>query len=205
MQAPSFNLDVNAATEGSELSSNRIEKSGAYSGLIKSAIYKESSKGSKGIEFSFESVDGKKADYLQIWFENKDDKPLFGSKQISAIQAVLRLKTLNPKQENSPTGSFWFYPDLIDKKIGLILQKEEYFNSNNELKYKFNIMAPFNAETQQTAREMIAKEKASDVERIVLTLVDRQAKQQKQTGSASNDFYQQSANSMADLNDDIDF
>lgn len=203
MSAPSFNLDTNSAVEGSELTSNRIEKSGAYTGTIKDAFYAESLRRAKYIELSMEMDDGKKADYLQIYFEGADGKILFGRKQIDALQAVLRLKTMNPKQTNTPEGQRWTYPDLIGKRIGVLLQKEFYFNSKNEEKYKFNILAPFNAETRQTAKEMIEKSLAETVNRIAATLIDKPAKGQK--ALSSNDFYQQSANAMTDFDDDVGF
>jgi len=178
-----FQLDKNMAIEGAAAGGG-ITESGAYTGkIVKAETFQSSIPGSQacGVEFTFERVDGARARYLQVYEKKADGGDAFGLKQIHAIMACMKIRGINQLND-------FCHP------VGLILQREDYQNSAGEEKYKFQIIAPFNAQTRQTADELLNGKPAVTVDKIVETLVDKKAKPRTNQGgnqAAANQGYQQ--------------
>lgn len=153
--------------------SNFIDSTGKYKGSFTLAKELISKKGTEGIEFSFEADDGRVANYLQLWTYNAKGEPLYGLKVLNAILTCARLKTLTGKEaqlkgkdgmENVIT-----FPSLYERKIGLLLQREEYRKSDGTAGYKFNIYAPFHPDTELMASELLDKKTAPELLAKVLS------------------------------------
>jgi hypothetical protein len=140
--------------------SSFIDATGKYTGKFLMAEAITSKKGTEGIEFSFEADDGRTANFLQCWTYNADGEPLYGLKMVNAILCCARLKTMTPKEETvqgrdgNPRKATVF-PGVAGRRIGLLLQREEYVKNDGTPGYKFNIFAPFHADTELMASELI--------------------------------------------------
>lgn len=187
----------------------RIDTTGKYIGQFTLAENVTSTKGTKGIEFSFRSEDGQTADYLTIWTINSNNEELFGKKILDAIMTCLRIKEIKPKRMTAEkydrnvrqrvSVEVDAFPDLMGKDIGLLLQREPYEASDGSIKHKMVIALPFEASTGFTASEILNKAKTPEVlNRRLLALKDRPMQARK-----NNDSQAESASD--DFNDDIPF
>lgn len=185
-----YQFNPQLAVEGSEFTGSGITESGAYVGkLTECKKFNSAVQGSDacGLEFTFERSDGAKARFLQIYEKNSDGAEALGVAQIHALMACLSLRSVNVLED-------------FCKPVGLILQRENYQNSQGEDKYRFKIVAPFHPQNRKTAGEIMGNKQAEAVDRIVETLVDKKAKPRKQNQNQgygmqnSNQQYQQYQN-----------
>jgi hypothetical protein len=114
----------------------RIETSGAYVGHFTLAKEKTAKTGTKGIEFNFEAEDGRVARYLTLWLTRANGEKIeYPYSLLSALMACLNVKNIESTPEtvdewNQATGMMMpteaqTFPDLINKPIGVLLQREE--------------------------------------------------------------------------------
>jgi hypothetical protein len=202
-------LDPEMAKDGAMIGANTINKSGAYVGKITEAKAIQKDSGAAGIEFTFERDDGAQARYITVYTQKKDGNEAFGMKQIQALMACLKTRSVTQqnraikeydhqyKQMMDVTAAV--YPELENKPVGLVLKRESYTNNNGEEKFKFNIVAPFNAETRQLANELLDQKPAEILDKIIESLIDEEPAKPKQ---AQHQGYQTPP---VDLNDDIPF
>ena len=154
--------------------SNYVSESGAYAGRILTAEWNVSSgKGTKGIEITFETSDGLKANYLSLWYEKADGTQLSGAKMLNAIMGCTKVASLNSTSVNHPEGQKHFCPELANKSIGLILQKVLYTKNDNSDGYKFEIRIPFIPQNGKTLAEQLGNKDAVTVNNILKTLTDK--------------------------------
>ena len=159
-----YALDTQAARKADQLS-GAITESGKYTGTLIRAESVKSQKGTVGIEFTFKSDDGQIADYLQLWTQNGDGEVLSGRNGIMALMTCLKIKSI---KQVSITDDKWDdiakirvpqtvpgYQDLMNKPIGIVLQKELYTNSQGADKEKMSIINWFDTETERTAGEIL--------------------------------------------------
>jgi hypothetical protein len=182
------NYDFNEESARQAGASNFIDATGKYKGNFTLAKEVISQKGTEGIEFSFESDDGRTANYLQLWTYNAKGEALYGKKVLDALLCCARLKTLTPKEETiqgkNGAEKVLTFPGLYDRKIGLLLQREEYQKSNGDVGYKFNIFAPFHAETELMAVELLDKKTTPELLPKVLSgLADKPLQTRSRTTS----------------------
>jgi len=154
----SYTADPAAARQAN--ANNYIDQSGKYIGVFTLAEAVTSKKGTEGIEFSFKSDEGQQANYLTLWTYNERGEALYGFKVLSAIMTVMGVSELQPKQAmiknaNGQSRQVIGFPALHNKPVGLVLQKVLYTKNDGKDGYKFNIFAPFNANTELTAKEML--------------------------------------------------
>lgn len=153
------NYEFNEESARQAGASNFIDSTGKYKGVFTLAKQIISSKGTEGVEFNFESEDGRAANYLQLWTFDVNGKPLYGKKVMDALLCCVRLKTLVAKEETiqgkDGAEKAIVFPGLHGRKIGLLLQREEYRKKNGDVGYKFNIHAPFHADTELMAVELL--------------------------------------------------
>lgn len=171
--ARSYKLDSNAAKKAEQINS-RLEKTGEYTGVFTRAEAVQSKKGTDGIEFSFKADSGETADYLSLWTYNSDGEELRGAQMVQALMTCMRARTLEAKPgtvekydresgQRVPVKAD-IYPDLMNKRIGLLVQMEEYQANDGSFKWRPNIWGCFEPSTQFTATEIL--DKATKAERL---------------------------------------
>lgn len=180
------------------------KEGGAYLGNIVTAIYKRANTGSAGLELSFKSDDGAEFNYLTLWFQKPDGTEIKGgASMINAILGIAGLQGISDKQDGvDDNGQAKFVaPELLGKRIGLVLQKVWYTKNDGQDGYKFEIRLPFDAQTRQTLKEKVEQSQPAMVDRILSTLSDKDERkgvtqsQSQGFGGQSGGFGQQSQQS----------
>jgi hypothetical protein len=199
----SYTLDADLARQvGTRL---RITRSGKYAGRFTRAELVVSRQKSEGIEFTFESDDGRTADFLTCWTHNVDGRELYGLKVLNAILTCMRIREITARpatlqDRHGATRDTRVFPQLVDRPIGLLLQREEYLKQDGNVGWKFNIVAPFEPTSGLTAGEILAQSNEPvQLERMVAGLHDRSLPQRPGAGIAAT------AGGLADIDDDIPF
>jgi hypothetical protein len=161
----SYRLDTAAAKQADTIVSS-IRETGKYIGVITRAEALLSDKGTKGLGLSIRTADGQTADYLDIYTHNANGEPLSGAKTVNAIMACLKLRELadgrikcekwdkaaGKRQQFDVEG----YPDLMEKRLGFLLQKE--LGTNNRTgadTERMVVFGVFSADTELTASEIL--------------------------------------------------
>lgn len=211
-QATAYQLSPDLAREGSGGGNSRITESGAYKGVITRAEHIVASTGTVGVEIDFECVTGSKANFITLYTKNSAGEAIWGLKQLNALMTCLSLRDIQPQQATIKKYDFTarqevdslvtIFPALMNKPVGLVLQKEQYLKQDNTVGEKLNLVAPFNAETNQVAVEILDKSQAEQLEKIVSSLKDKLL---PTSGSATS--YQQPTQTAGtvDFDDDIPF
>lgn len=161
----------------------RITVKGAYVGTFTRAEHTVSRRGTVGIDFSFVSEDGAVADFLTVWTQKSDGEELSGRALLDALMTCLAVRNLEPKRGriekyNADTREremmdAVLYPELMDKKIGLLLIVEEYLGNDGSRKSKMMIAGAFEPQSQKTAREIWEKAPAKALPALIAGLRDR--------------------------------
>jgi hypothetical protein len=202
----SYNLDAKSASSAGV--ANYISETGKYIGTFTRAECVTSKQGTEGVEFSFTTNDGMRSDYLQLWTYNANGDALPSLKVLNAVMACLRIRTIAPApitvtRFDGSTASAHGFPMLTGKPIGVLLQREEYEKSDGSTGYKFNFVAPFEAQTELTAGEILAqKTEPQQLERMVGMLKD---KPMKSGGRQHRAPAHQSDGGVQAMDDDIPF
>ena len=170
MTYQTFTFNVESAKKA-DSEGGRINKTDKYIGTITRAEFVTSKGGAQGLEFYF-ATDDKQETNFTIWTQGKDGSALFGVDKVNAILACTRTKQLTPTQATVEKYSFEekkdtqqqvvIAPELQDKRVGLLLQAEEYYNANNDVKVRMNFVASFDASSQLMAKELIEKKTAAE-------------------------------------------
>lgn len=184
----SYSLNPTAAASAGV--SNYITETGKYVGRFTRAEIVKSKAGTEGVELDFVANDGRSANYLQLWTYNVDGKELPSLKALSAILACLRLRNIDAApitvtdRDGGQRNAQGFLA-LTSKPIGLLLQREEYQKSNGDVGYKFNLVAPFDASSELTAGEILAKKaQPEQLAKMVSMLKDKPMQASKQRQAA---------------------
>lgn len=160
--ARDFKLNSNAAREANS-GGKRITEPGAYTGTIKQAWYECNDNGTESVNLTFASDSGQEAGPLALYTHNGKGEELPSFKTFNAILACLRLRSVEAKPGKV---TLWdgsaevqrqkdVYPAMIGKRIGLVLQGEEYVNRDGDTKMRLLIAAPYCAETRRMAAEVL--------------------------------------------------
>lgn len=213
MNTRTYALNADHAKQG-DSNGGRITETGQYIGKFTRAEAVTSKKGTEGVEFSFESDDGQSADYLTLWTYNTDGKELFGLKFLNAIMTCMKVKAMTPKKatvekwdasvsQRAPVEATVF-PELMDKPIGLLLQREQYLKNDGGIGEKMGIAGMFESTTLFTASEILDKAKTPEkLAKKALSLKDKliDATQKARVPAAAP----AGSGSIADMDDDIPF
>jgi hypothetical protein len=205
----SYTLDTKAASAADNIVS-RIDQTGKYVGTLTRVEIVTSKNETEGVEFSFKSDDGATADFLSLWTYNAKGEALPSLKTLNAMMTVCKAKTLTPtagQVEKWDSGSgqrgkfpATIFPELTNKRIGLLLQREEYEKRDGSIGAKVNIVGCFDPDTELTASEILArKTEPETLSRMVTALRDKpmKGKQEKREVMAPS--------GMDDMDDDIPF
>lgn len=177
----SYDLNPEAAKQAEQ---GRITETGKYAGIFTRAEAVISKKNTEGIEFTFRSTSGSDADFLTLWTHNAEGKELFGLKVLNALMTCMRVKQIKPAQsviEKWVDGSKQkvqaeVFPDLMNKPIGVLLQKEFYEKNDGTMGAKLNLTGCYEASTEMTASEILGKAtKAERLSGMVASLRDKAA------------------------------
>jgi hypothetical protein len=204
MSTRSYDLNPEAAKQAEQ---GRITETGKYKGVFTRAEAVVSKKSTEGVEFSFKSDDGSDADFLTLWTHNADGKELFGLKVLNALMTCIRIKQINPAQatiEKWVDGSkqkvnATIFPDLTNKPIGVLLQKESYTKNDGSIGSKLNLVGCYDASTEMTASEILNK--ATKAEKLPAMIAKLRDKDATMTPSSVGP----SGNGFDDMDSDIPF
>lgn len=149
-----------------------ITETGAHIINITEAELKQSEKGARFIEFSGESDDGRKIQYLSVCVQKNDGtENKFGA---SIIHARMGCTGIGQLTQHMVSVSKYVAPEFHGKKIGLVLQKVLTTNRKTGAdSYQMEIRIPFIAETGQTLKEKAEGKKPETVANMVSTLKDK--------------------------------
>lgn len=168
MNQPIFTYDHNAALKAGQYSF--INETGAYVGKITTAKWTQSQGGAKALELSFEDENGAKADYLSIYYTNKQGEPLnYGQNMIQAIMGCTGVKQLTQSAYNGNPIA----PELTDKRIGLMLQKVLRLKQDGSETHSFQILCPFSANSRKTLAEHAENKPAERIDWLVANTKDK--------------------------------
>lgn len=142
----------------------RIEEAGKYVGVIKHMEFITAKSGTTGFEIEFETENKESASF-SIWTEKKDGTPLGGVHKINALLACVGARGLTPTNAQLEKYDFdakervmkncIVAPEVAGKRIGFLLQRENYQNDSGEWKYQMNFFSCFNAQSELMAKEII--------------------------------------------------
>lgn len=145
-------------------SSNRIEEAGKYIGVIKSMEFVTAKSGTTGFEVEFET-DNKESASFTIWTEKKDGTSLGGVHKINALLACVNARGLTPTNQQLEKYDFDLKervmkncivaPEVAGKRVGLLLQRENYQNDSGDWKFQMNFFSCFHAQSELMAKEII--------------------------------------------------
>lgn len=164
-----------------------INETGAYILTITEAALKQSEKGARFIEFSGESDDGRKVQYLSVCTQKNDGtENKFGANVIHAMMGCAGIKQLT---QHLVSASNFVAPEFHGKKIGLVLQKVlTTKRSTGQDSYQMEIRLPFIAQTGQTLKERAEGKQAETVANMAANLKDKDNRN-KQTSTQHEDYH----------------
>lgn len=178
--------------------STAIRESGKYVGTITRAEKLVSTAGTQGVGLSFRTDDGATADYLDLYTVNKDGKELPSMKTVQAVLGCLTLrgakdgkiecekydKTTKQRGKVVVDG----YPELMGKRIGLLLQKELSTNSKTgEDVDRVIVFGVFQHDTELTVSEILArKTKPETLEKMVQALMAKPVRDSRKHNGAAH-------------------
>ncbi|WP_336148261.1 hypothetical protein [Acinetobacter ursingii] len=147
-------------------SSLRIEEAGKYVGVIKHMEFITAKSGTTGFEIEFET-DNKESASFSIWTEKKDGTPLGGVHKINALLACVGARGLTPTNAQLEKYDFdakervmkncIVAPEVAGKRIGFLLQRENYQNDSGDWKYQMNFFSCFHEQSELMAKEIIER------------------------------------------------
>jgi len=206
-----FALDRNAACAADNKSAF-IDEAGKYIGAFTRAELVKGQTGSVGLGLTYKAENGGEAQFYINTSYLKDGQMQQnngGVQTVSAILACLRLNTSgdpsavtvekwNPDTKQREQTQIQGFPSLMNKPIGLLIQMEIEKNSEKGLP-RPTIYAPFSAESEKTASEILGKVAApTKLEKMVQVvmakpLVDRRPKGQAASAGSHSGGHDQSA------------
>lgn len=170
-----YDYDPDAAGKADDVA-GRIDTSAAYIGTFKSAhAIKSDRTGTEGIHFEFVSPGGGATNF-DIWTKKQDGSSIFGMNQLQAMMAILGLRGLRSVQgkyegwDNGKRAEMTgeVFPDLVDKPIGLVLQKELYTKQDGGDSFRMGLFGVFHPTSRLTASEIReGKVKGEKLEKMI--------------------------------------
>lgn len=165
--ARSYALDTQAAKEANT-GGKRINETGKYLGTITAAFYEQNQKGTESVNIMFAAHNGQEVGPLNLYTHNGNGEALAGYKMLNALMTCAKVKVLSWKKEDIDLYDFdeqrvvtkqkECCVELKGKKIGLVLQQEEYLKGNGDVGERMVIAAPFEFNTELMAAEILAKQ-----------------------------------------------
>lgn len=127
-----------------------ITESCVVRGFIEQAKWVEANSGAKGLELTFESAEGQKANYLTLYYQKKDGSPNeVGNNQIQSLMGVTGAKSLS----QAPSANGLIAPELTRKPVQVALERENYIKNNGDEGFRFQIKCFMSAKSGLTIYE----------------------------------------------------
>lgn len=203
----SYDLNPNGAREVGV--SARITEKGAYVGKFTRAEAVEAQSGAEGIEFTFESDVGQRADYLTLWTHNRDGKELYGRKVLDAIMTCMKVRSISaePTPKKGRDGATEMVPQFraLLGRVGLFLVVEEYEKRDGSVGSKMALALPFEADTKRTANEVLDKGVAQAFDGILASLRDKPVQRKASPRREAAAQHTNTGGGFDDMDDDIPF
>lgn len=164
-----------------------INESGAYLVTITEAALKQSEKGARFIEFSGESDDGRKVQYLNVCTQKNDGtENKFGANVIHAMMGCAGVKQLT---QQMMSVSHFVAPEFHGKKLGLVLQKVLTSKRDGTDSYQMEIRIPFIAQTGQTLKEKAEGKNPETIESMLSSLKDKDNRKKGPSSAPADDYH----------------
>ncbi|MGS1060576.1 hypothetical protein [Burkholderia glumae] len=211
-----YALDTNAARQADERS-GRINEIGKFVGTFSRAEDVTSAKGTRGIDFAFETDDRLSANF-SLWTLNAQGESLFGFKQLQAMMACMKVRNIEPtravvKKWDRNSSSVVeveanVFKELMSKKIGILFETEDYEKSDGSIGTKVVPAAFFDPATELMAAEILdRKVQPLQLAKVVQSLRHRPLKKRNGAPQAASRQPQGNAPAGAfdEMDDDIPF
>ncbi|RKQ97108.1 hypothetical protein C7446_2527 [Kushneria sinocarnis] len=203
-----FSYDENQAAAADAGGGEYITESCVVRGFVEQAKWTEANSGAKGLELSFESEHGQKANYLTIYYQKKDgSKNEVGVNQIQSLMGVTGVQSLS--QQGGQNGMI--APELTRKPVQIALERENYTKSNGGEGFRFQIKCFMSARSGKTIAEHLEGKSADSAayweQRFAENPGGKQAKQQQsQPYNSANEYANSNIPpSSNDFDDEIPF
>lgn len=214
-----LSLNANEARKADNFSTV-LRESGKYIGVITRAEKLLSRNNVEGVGFSFKTDDGASASFLDVYTVKPNGEKLRGYNVVQAILCCTRLKTVSDGQitferwdsdeRKMVQATAPGYPELMGKRIGLVLQREIGTNDNtgNDTD-RLNIFAVFEASTGLMASEILDQktkpEKLENIVRMVMANPVRDTRKRGAGASRQSDHPNAPGNDAPPFDDSIPF
>lgn len=207
-----YSLNTTAARQAEERS-GRINEIGKFIGIFNRAEDVTSGKGTRGIDFAFETPERQSANFT-LWTFNADGKELYGFKQLQAVMTCLRVKDMAPKAaivrkwdrhaQGMVDAEGMIFEAMMSKPIGILFETEDYAKTDGSTGTKVVPAYFFDAKSELTPSEILDKKVTpSQLAKLVLTLRHRPLRGKAPAASTSNSAGADTAGPIDD--DDIPF
>lgn len=161
--------------------STHLMDGGAHHITITQAKFVKANTGTKGIEFSGETDDGLKVNYLTVYYEKQNKEQITGGRSvINAIMGFCGIKQITATQN----GDDYFAKEFEGKRVGLFLVKKLYTKNDQSDGFKFEIRVPFDPVTQKTMREKANNQPAKTIGLMSTSYKDQDERSAGQQPSA---------------------
>jgi hypothetical protein len=176
-----FTADREKAARAGAPAKKFINATGAYTGVIRRAYIRQTKGGAQMFYIDFEADDGEKVS-TNVCIAKKDGSPCFGEDIVHALMVVLNVGSMQAVKKtiteaNGDKASVPFFNEVVGKPVGLFLQRENYVGNDGKEHYRINLLTPFNAKTQQNAKEIIEGAVANRIAEMTASVKDKVAKQ----------------------------
>lgn len=146
-------------------SGSTINQTGAYTGMIRQAAIGATNNGAQYIDMTFKADDGRIC-YPRLFITKNDGSEAFGRKILDALLVVLGQNDADvveakvyTKDRNAAGGyrvdQGYRLPAIEGKPVGLLIQRENY-EYNGQLKFRLNLITPFDPKTRRVAKEILS-------------------------------------------------
>lgn len=165
---------------------SRLDTSGAYLGVFTRAEAVTSQSGTQGILFEFDGGSGGRCEFT-IWTRKADGGDAFGMNFLQAIMLMFGLRGLRAVEgrvmrwdeeageRTEQDGKV--FPDLCNKRIGLVLQKELTTKKSGGDSYRMNLYGVYHAESKLTASEIRERKvQPAKLDKLLKSLKDRDSR-----------------------------
>jgi hypothetical protein len=215
-----YTFDANEAKKADQ-KGGYIDETGKYKGKFTRVEDLHATTGTKGVGFTFMSEDGRTVSF-SVYTVKADGTTLPGNQFMMALMACMGLRTTgeavmqkvkrydyDAKQEYAEDAPV--YPTMMNKPIGLLLQRCEYEKEKDRVKtgeyaWKMEPYAPFQADSELLATEILNKvTKPEMLPKMVMALRDRPLKNKSGASRPAASSAPSSGGPMNDMDDDIPF
>ena len=217
MNFQAFNLDTESAKKA-DSEGSRISETGKYVGKIIRFEFIQSQKGTQGVEIFFES-DNKEEANMSLWTFSADGTPIFGRDKVNALMACTQTRTLTPVEAQVEKYDFdlkakivqpvTVATELADKRVGFLIQMEEYEKNDGTVGKKATLVSSFQADTGLMAKEILDRKTVPEqLDKAYTRLMengDKELQKQAQGSGGYGNSQPKKTSNNNDLDDDLPF